>query len=106
MMLNRILLCEYIDGDTKPTRDGIALLVGVTREDLLDRWNPQTGVDNLPDDLKRKGQKRAMHARNAIGSSITTEVLACLAFRDWGARIDFDEAAGQMWAIIDRGNGP
>ena len=100
-MIKRILLCEYIDGDTKLTDDGTALLLGITTEDLLDRWNPQTGAGNLPDDLKRKGQKRAMHARNAIGSSITTEVLAYLAIRDRGARIDFDESAGQMWAVLE-----
>ncbi|MDT5094856.1 MAG: hypothetical protein QOH60_4219 [Mycobacterium sp.] len=39
--------------------------------------------------------------RDAMGTDIATVSLAFLATRDWGARIDFDEAAGEMWAVRD-----
>lgn len=99
--MNRILLCRFADGGTDLTVSGVALLVGVSTEELRDRWNPEMGVDALPDDLKRRGAKRGYHARRATGTNATTVNAAYLAARDWGARIDFDEQAGEMWAVTD-----
>lgn len=99
--MNRILLCRFSDRDTELTVDGTALLIGVAVDELRERWDPATGIDSLPDDLKRRGAKRGYHARNATGTNATTVNLAYLAARDWGARIDFDDKAGRMWAVLD-----
>jgi hypothetical protein len=99
--MRRVLLCEYVGGETRLSNDGAALLVGISAEELLSRWDPASGVDALPADWKRRGAKRSRHARNAVGDNAATVVLAFLAMRDWRARIDFDEAAGQMWAVLD-----
>ncbi|WP_156660728.1 hypothetical protein [Mycobacterium sp. 852002-10029_SCH5224772] len=55
----------------------------------------------MPADWMLRGAKRSLHARNATGDAAATVNLAYLAARDWGARIDFDETAGQMWAVLE-----
>ncbi|OBF86946.1 hypothetical protein A5791_19820 [Mycobacterium sp. 852002-51163_SCH5372311] len=100
--MRRILLCEYRDGDTQPTCDGVALLLGISVEDMLEQWDPAAGLDTMPAEWKRRGAKRALHAKNAVGSNVTSVVLAFLAVRDWpGCRIDFDEKGGKMWAVFE-----
>lgn len=97
--MKRILLCEFRSGETKLSHDGIALVIGVSVEELLKRWSPASGADAMPPEWKRRGAKRSLHARNATGEATANVNLAYLAARDWGARIDF--AAGRMWAIVD-----
>lgn len=99
--MKRILLCEYRGGDTKVTVDGTALLIGISTDDMLERWDPAAGADTMPGEWNRRGAKRAKHARNATGTNTATALLAYLAVRDLHARVDFDEAAGRMWAVID-----
>ena len=100
--VRRILLCAFVDGDTKPTHAGLALLLGVSVDHLLEVWDPASGVDTLPTDLKRRGMKRAKSAKDALGNNVTSNVLGFWVSVDWPhARIDFDEAGGQMWAVID-----
>lgn len=60
---------------------------------------------HLPPELQRKGRKRAATARNALADDSPTLALAYWAVADWGARIDFDEKGGNMWAVIDDGAG-
>jgi hypothetical protein len=99
--VKRILLCERVDGVTRSTAAGVAVLVGVAEVELRARWDPATGPDGLPEDLKRRGAKRSRHARDAMGDNSVTGGLAYLAMRDWRCRIDFDEAAGRMSAVFD-----
>jgi hypothetical protein len=99
--MRRILLCQRFDDEVKTTVDGLALLVGVTTEELLEVWDPKSGAAALPPDLQRRGQKRAKTARDALGDSAGYVVLAYWADAEWGARVDLDEAGGQMWAIRD-----
>jgi hypothetical protein len=101
MATRRILLCQFDDGEVKLTRDGIAVMLGIGVEELAERWDPTTGMEGLPADLKRKAQKRATTAKNAMGSNVGTYAIAYWAQIELGGRIDFDEAAGQMWAVLD-----
>lgn len=101
----RILLCQRFDDGVKTTIDGTALLCGVTTEALLAVWDPKSGPAALPADLQRRGQKRAKTARDALGGDPGYVVLAYWADYEWGARIDLDEAGGQMWAIRDEADG-
>ena len=99
--MKRILLCQRSDDGVETTVDAIALMCGVTTEELLDVWEPKAGAAALPADLQRRGQKRAKSARDAMGDNAITVALAYWAVNQWDARIDFDEAGGQMWAIRD-----
>lgn len=99
--MRRILLCEFSSGETKLSHSGVALMIGVSVDELLEKWDPTSGSDSMPDEWKRRGAKRALHARNATGEAAATVNLAYLAARDWGARVDFDEKAGRMWAVLD-----
>jgi hypothetical protein len=101
MSAQRILLCTFADGDTKLTNDGCALLLGTSVHHLLEVWNPEHGLDSLPTDLKRKGQKRSKAARDATGTNATNVCLAFWALYEWGARVDHDGTGGQLWAILD-----
>ncbi|WP_368834359.1 hypothetical protein [Mycobacterium intracellulare] len=100
--MKRVLLCQFRDGDTKVTADGTALLIGISVEELLERWDPAAGASNLPPDLQRRGQKRTRTARNATGGNDGCSVLGYWALMTWpGCRLDFDETSGRMWALVD-----
>jgi hypothetical protein len=101
MAVQRIELCRYVDGDTQPTIDGAALLLGTTVEYILDACGPNATFEELPEDLKRQGQERSKIAKDAMGTNITTVILAFWARTEWNARIDFHGSAGQMWAVLD-----
>ena len=103
--MRRILLCQRSAHGVEVTVDGTALLCGVTTEELLDVCDPKAGADALPPDLKRRAMKRTKTATDAFDSNAATAVLAYWAVAPWGARIDFDEAGGQMWAVLDEVGG-
>lgn len=103
--MRRILLCQFRAGETQFTTAGLALLVGVTVDELLQRWDPKAGAQNLPPDLQRKGHKRTETACNATGENTATVILAYWAAVQWNARIDFDQKGGQLWAVIDGNSG-
>jgi hypothetical protein len=103
--MRRILLCQRGDDGVKTTADATALLCGVTTEQLLEVWDPNSGPAALPADLQRRGVKRAKAARDALGDNAGFVVLAYWADYEWGARIDLDEAGGQMWAVRDEVDG-
>jgi hypothetical protein len=99
--MRRIALWRRGTDPSGATVDAVALLLGTTVEHLLDVWNPADGAQALPADLQRKGQKRAKAARDATGDNAGNECVAFWAVYEWGARIDWDEAAQVMWAVID-----
>jgi hypothetical protein len=100
--MRRVLLCQKHDGEVKLTNDALALLIGfISVDHMLKVWDPNTGVDTMPTEWKRRATKRAQTAINAMGTNIGNVALAYWAVQDWGARIDYDEAGQQMWAVID-----
>jgi hypothetical protein len=101
--VNRILLCEFKDGNTVPTDAGTALLYGTSVEELLAVVKPGMKPADLPEGMKRKAHKRVKAARDALGSVAANDVLAWWAVTEWGARIDHDAESGQMWAVLDEG---
>lgn len=101
--MRRILLCTFQNGDTKLSPDAIALLIGVSTDHMLERWDPHTGTSTLPTEFKRRATKRCTTARNALGTNAGNVAVAYWAVQTWGCRIDFDQTTGQTWAVIDGG---
>lgn len=102
--MRRIKLCHFENGSTVFSKEASALLLGVSVEEMLERWNPADGPEALPDDLKRKGAKRAKAATDALGTNVGNVVAAWWARAQWGARIDYDPTNLVMWAVLDEPN--
>jgi hypothetical protein len=95
--MTRFLLAHQVEGRDMWTSHGLALLTGHPADELEARFDPAVGLDSLPPDWMRDGQRRSREAQ-----AHTDSINPLWAFQYWagklGNTVDVDDEL-QVWMI-------
>lgn len=99
MTTERVLLACDVNGRAELTAAGVAVMVGISADEVRAKWDPAVGPASLPTEWHQAGRRRSAEARAAGGDDSAVTGLEYWANRDLGADVVIDEAARQVWMV-------